>query len=112
MAKRKQSASEPGATDPRTQAAALLRRVIDDPALRAALAELIGAAGESAGSGEPAADAGGGRGRLLLLGTVAGVGVLAASSGLRSKVLDALFGAEEEFQYTPPAGGPDAPGAV
>jgi hypothetical protein len=41
-------------------------------------------------------------GRLLLL--LVGVGgALAASEGLRSKVLDALFGAEEEFEYTPPA---------
>jgi hypothetical protein len=29
--------------------------------------------------------------------------VLAGSEKLRSKVLDLLFGAEEEFQYTPPA---------
>ena len=29
--------------------------------------------------------------------------VLASSEKLRSKVLDALFGKEEEFQYTPPA---------
>ena len=28
---------------------------------------------------------------------------LALSEKLRSKVLDTLFGAEEEFQYTPPA---------
>ena len=43
------------------------------------------------------------RGRRLLL-LLIGAGVaLAASEGLRSKVLDALFGAEEEFEYTPPA---------
>ena len=42
----------------------------------------------------------GGIGRLLLIGVV-GTGVaLAASEGLRKKVLDALFGAEEEFEYT------------
>jgi hypothetical protein len=35
---------------------------------------------------------------------VVGSGVaLAGSEKLRSKVLDLLFGAEEEFQYTPPA---------
>jgi len=40
------------------------------------------------------------RGRLLLLAVV-GTGVaLVASEGLRKKVLDALFGAEEEFEYT------------
>ncbi len=42
-----------------------------------------------------------GLGRLLLL-TVVGAGVaLGVSEGLRKKVLDALFGAEEEFEYTP-----------
>jgi hypothetical protein len=41
-------------------------------------------------------------GRLLLLTGVAGGAALAASEKLRSKVLDLLFGAEEEFQYTPP----------
>jgi hypothetical protein len=39
--------------------------------------------------------------KLLVLGIGAGV-ALAGSEKLRSKVLDALFGAEEEFQYTPP----------
>jgi hypothetical protein len=59
---------------------------------------------------------GGGLKRLLLLGIV-GTGVaLALSEGLRKKALDALFGAEEEFEYTsttsspatasPPAGAP------
>jgi hypothetical protein len=39
-------------------------------------------------------------GRLLVLGVV-GTGVaLGVSEGLRKKVLDALFGAEEEFEYT------------
>jgi hypothetical protein len=42
------------------------------------------------------------RGRTLLLLGVAGAGALAGSEGLRTKVLDTLFGAEEEFQYTPP----------
>jgi hypothetical protein len=43
---------------------------------------------------------GGGLGRLLLLGVVGGGAALALSEGLRKKVLDALFGAEEEFEYT------------
>jgi hypothetical protein len=39
------------------------------------------------------------RGRVLLL--IVGVGAaLALSEGLRKKVLDALFGAEEEFEYS------------
>ena len=43
---------------------------------------------------------GGGIFRKLLLLTVAGGAALALSEGLRKKVLDALFGAEEEFEYT------------
>ena len=42
----------------------------------------------------------GGFGRILLLGLIGGGAALAASEGLRKKVLDALFGAEEEFEYT------------
>jgi hypothetical protein len=51
------------------------------------------------------------RGRkLLLLGIGAGAAI-ATSEGLRTKLLDTLFGAEEEFQYTPPTGTPAAPPA-
>ena len=53
----------------------------------------------------------GGFGRKLLLLMVGAVIALAASEGLRSKVLDTLFGAEEEFQYTPPVGTPTPPPA-
>jgi hypothetical protein len=42
----------------------------------------------------------GGFGRTLLLLAVAGVLALALSESLRSKVLDLLFGAEEEFDYS------------
>jgi hypothetical protein len=42
----------------------------------------------------------GGFGRILLLGLVGAGLALALSEGLRKKVLDALFGAEEEFEYT------------
>jgi len=42
----------------------------------------------------------GGVGRILMLGLVGGGLALALSEGLRKKVLDALFGAEEEFEYT------------
>ena len=58
----------------------------------------------------------GGMGRTLLLLGVAGVLAIALSEGLRSKVLDLLFGAEEEFDYSSttapaepaPAGAPAA----
>jgi hypothetical protein len=42
----------------------------------------------------------GGIGKLLLLGLVGAGLALALSEGLRKKVLDALFGAEEEFEYS------------
>jgi hypothetical protein len=42
----------------------------------------------------------GGLGRLLVVGVVGAGLALALSEGLRKKVLDALFGAEEEFEYT------------
>jgi len=41
-----------------------------------------------------------GLGRLLLLAVVGGGVALGVSEGLRNKVLDLLFGAEEEFDYT------------
>jgi hypothetical protein len=58
----------------------------------------------------------GGIGRSLLLVAVAGALAMALSEGLRSKVLDLLFGAEEEFDYSSttapaepaPAGAPAA----
>jgi hypothetical protein len=42
----------------------------------------------------------GGLGKLILLGVVGGGLALAVSEDLRKKLLDALFGAEEEFEYT------------
>jgi hypothetical protein len=41
-----------------------------------------------------------GIGRFLLLGIVAGAIALVLSEGARKAVLDTLFGAEEEFEYT------------
>ena len=43
-------------------------------------------------------------GRVMMLGAVAGGVALIGNEKLRSKVLDTLFGAEEEFSYTPPGG--------
>ena len=40
--------------------------------------------------------------RVLIIGGIGAGIAVATSEGLRSKVLDLLFGAEEEFQYTPP----------
>jgi hypothetical protein len=52
--------------------------------------------------------------RLFILAVGAGL-ALALSEGLRKKVLDALFGAEEEFDYTStttPAPAPETSGAA
>ncbi len=53
----------------------------------------------------------GGFGRTLVLLTVAGVLALALSSGLRSKVLDLLFGSEEEFDYSSTNASAESPAA-
>ncbi|HET9094221.1 MAG TPA: hypothetical protein VFN36_03955 [Solirubrobacteraceae bacterium] len=42
-------------------------------------------------------------GKLLFLLLIGGAGALVLSEDVRNKALDALFGSEEEFQYTPPA---------
>lgn len=41
--------------------------------------------------------------RLLVLAVLGGGAALGLSQDLREKALDKLFGAEEEFQYSPPA---------
>ena len=55
----------------------------------------------------------GGMGRLLLVLVVGAAAALVASEDLRTKVLDALFGKEEEFDYgsTAPSAGPDGDAA-
>jgi O-phosphoseryl-tRNA(Cys) synthetase len=47
--------------------------------------------------------------RVLLLGAVGGGIALAVSENLRKKVLDQLFGAEEEFEYTSNTSGTSSP---
>jgi hypothetical protein len=54
----------------------------------------------------------GGFGKLLLVGLVGSGLALALSEGLRKKVLDALFGAEEEFEYTSTTTSPPSPAAT
>src|SRR5829696_8680328 len=58
----------------------------------------------------------GGFGKVLLLGVVGAGLALAVSEDLRKKVLDALFGAEEEFEYsattTPSTATPPSTGAT
>ncbi len=50
-------------------------------------------------------------GRKLLILGLGGALALAGSEKLRSKVLDTLFGKEEEFEYTPPPGAAATPPA-
>src|SRR5690242_2537367 len=42
----------------------------------------------------------GGLGKLILLALIGGVAAIAVSEDVRNKVLDLLFGKEEEFDYT------------
>jgi hypothetical protein len=47
------------------------------------------------------------RGRkIFFLLIIGGAGALVLSEDVRNKALDALFGSEEEFQYSPPAPDP------
>jgi hypothetical protein len=41
--------------------------------------------------------------KLMFLLVAGGAGALALSEDVRNKALDALFGSEEEFQYSPPS---------
>jgi hypothetical protein len=50
-------------------------------------------------------------GRVLLIAAVGGGLALVGSEKLRSKVLDTLFGAEEEFEYSPPPAATPSPAA-
>lgn len=53
----------------------------------------------------------GGLGRWVLLALVAGVLAVTLSEGLRDRILDAMFGAEEEFDYSPAEGSANGSGA-
>jgi hypothetical protein len=79
------------------------KALLEDRKLQRELAEAVGALRDvSTALKEPPARRRrrGGLGRTLLLALVAGALALALSEGLRSKVLDLLFGAEEEFDYS------------
>ncbi|MEA2449311.1 MAG: hypothetical protein QOG63_1243 [Thermoleophilaceae bacterium] len=78
------------------------KALLDDKKTQKELKEAASSLKEAADSlrGAKKKKSGGGLGRkLLILGIGAGL-ALALSEGLRKKVLDALFGAEEEFEYT------------
>jgi hypothetical protein len=50
--------------------------------------------------------------RLFVVGIIGGAVALVASEGTRKKLLDALFGAEEEFEYTSSTSPPQAPSSA
>lgn len=108
MAKRRKAKRGRGAAAVTSEAEAILRRLVDDSHLREAVGGLLDAVAPAAS--EPRK----GRrkkvrfgvGKLMLVGGLAGGGAIAASKGLRAKVLDLLFGAEEEFEYAPPTPAP------
>lgn len=94
------------------------RALLEDKKLQANLREAADAVRDAATSltesprkYQAKKKAGGFGRRLFVLAVGAGI-ALVASESLRSKVLDTLFGAEEEFQYTPPAGSASPPPAA
>jgi hypothetical protein len=93
-------------------------KLLDDKKLQRELqnaANALKSASESLRAGPKRKKRRGGFGKLLLLGIVGAGVALGASEGLRNKVLDALFGAEEEFDYqstTAPAPPPPTPAAT
>jgi hypothetical protein len=79
------------------------KAIFEDKKLQRELLEAANALRDASGSLKEApkkARRKGGLRRALLLLTVGGVLAVALSEGLRSKVLDLLFGAEEEFDYS------------
>jgi len=74
------------------------RSLVDDKKVQKDLKKAAGSLKEAS---EALRDSRKGRkGRVLMLAIVGGAIALVASEGLRKKVLDSLFGAEEEFEYT------------
>ncbi len=78
------------------------KALLEDRKLQGELKSAVGALRDASGSlREPAKKRRkGGIGRTLLLITIGGALAVGLSEGLRSKILDALFGAEEEFDYS------------
>jgi hypothetical protein len=83
------------------------RALLEDKRLHGDLARALGAARDATLTLSKAqrkrARRGMSAGRGLLIAGIGGGLALVGSEKLRSKVLDLLFGAEEEFQYTPPS---------
>jgi len=78
--------------------------LFEDRKLQKELGEAVGALRQATSSlrepPKPERRRRGGLGRTLLLLTVGAVAAVALSESLRAKLLDLLFGAEEEFDYS------------
>jgi hypothetical protein len=78
-------------------------KVLDDKKLHKEVkqaAESLRDAGQALRDGPKKKKRRGGFGKLLLIAIIGTGAAIALSEGLRNKVLDTLFGAEEEFDYT------------
>ena len=78
-------------------------KVLDDKKLHKEVkqaAESLRDAGQALREGPKKKKRRGGFAKLLLVGIIGAGVAIALSEGLRNKVLDTLFGAEEEFDYT------------
>ena len=76
------------------------KAILDDKKTQKELREAATSLRDAADSLRGSKKKKGKKGRKLLLLVVGAGAALALSEGLRKKVLDALFGAEEEFEYT------------
>lgn len=109
--------SSRSAFDRITNGKAPARALIEDKKLQADLRTAVEAVRDATtalteSSTKRAARKGRRFGRKLMIVGIGGALALAGNEKLRSKVLDTLFGAEEEFQYTPPTGTPSTPPAA
>jgi hypothetical protein len=76
------------------------KAILDDKKTQKELKEAASSLKEAADSLRGAKKKKRGKGRTLVLVLITAGVALALSEGLRKKVLDTLFGAEEEFEYT------------
>ena len=79
------------------------KQILEDKKLHKEMqkaAEALRDAGVALSEGPKKRKRRGGIGKLLLIAFIGGIIALAVSEDLRNKVLDLLFGAEEEFDYT------------
>jgi adenylosuccinate synthase len=76
------------------------KAILDDKKTQKELKEAASSLKEAADSLRGAKKKKRGKGRTLVLILITAGVALALSEGLRKKVLDTLFGAEEEFEYT------------